>query len=135
MTVAEPGPDEKAPNIRILKFVVIALGILIVLLGAGVGYGVIRNMGRMAQPQPPAAIAAQPPAAAPAAGASQGEEPLTGFGSQTLVLPMGARVLDAQAAEGRLVVRVLRPDGNEMIVLYALTGGAKLGELNVVHRQ
>lgn len=125
--MAGTGPEAEAggANIRTLKFIVIALGVAILLVGVGVAWGVVRNVQKLGQS--PADAPAQ--ASAPVATGT-----LTGFGSQTLVLPIGARVLDAQANDGRLVVRVLRPDGSEQILLYALTGGAKLGELNVVPR-
>lgn len=91
-------------NIRLLKIVVIVLG-LFILLGLGVLLAVIgQRIDASANTAPPEALA-----------------PIT--------LPDGARILEISLDGGRIALRMELPGGAEEIAIFDLSSGKRLGTL------
>ena len=111
---------EPAPNIRLLKIVVIALGVLMLAAGVGVVVGLTRNFNaisaRTAPPAPAAVEAAAPPMA---------------VGERALTLPKGARLIDVVPAGARLALRVELATGAERLILLDPATGAVAGTVDI----
>ncbi len=107
--------EEQGPNIRVLKRVVIALGVLIVISLAVVVWGVARNASKL--------VAGDP--AVPTA------EPRGGFGDVTVDAPSGSRLVGVSAAGERGLLRLRLRDGSEKVVIVDLGTGKVLGTLVV----
>lgn len=128
---------------RLLKTLVIAMGLILVV---AFGALVIIVMNRMNAPKPqPAAsvVVPTPPKPAPAvaetpatplpplAGQSLPQHFTPSFGEQSLVLPPGARISDFSAGGDRLVVRIIMADQTQQLVVVDLNTGAMIGTLNI----
>lgn len=131
---------------RLLKTLVIAMGlILVVAFGALVI--IVMNRMNAPKPPPPASVVVPtpatpaPPVPTPAATAAPLPGPAAGqslpthftpsFGEQTLVLPPGARISDFSAGGDRLVLRVILADQTQQLVVVDLNTGAMIGALNI----
>jgi hypothetical protein len=103
------GEPQAGPNIRLLKTIVIVLGVLIVAaLAVVVGTIAVRLGG-------PGTPLAGP-----------------GFGERTLALPEGARLVGIAAAGDRLALHVELPDGSARLVMVDARTGERLGSLDLV---
>jgi hypothetical protein len=124
---------------RLLKTLVIAMGILLV-----VGFGALIYViaGRLAAPKPtpvatapvlPVPQAEKPPepVALPKVGEALPQHFTPSFGEQALVLPPGARISDFSAGGDRLVLRVIMADQTQQLVVVDLNTGAMIGTLNI----
>jgi hypothetical protein len=100
--IGETGTD---PNIRLLKGVVIGLGILVLAAFAVVVAGVATRVGGPA------------PQTAPVAAAKI----LT---IHTLAIPRGGRVIETHAVGARLAIRLGLADGSERIIFFDPATGA-----------
>jgi Family of unknown function (DUF6476) len=89
--IGETGTD---PNIRLLKGVVIGLGILVLAAFAVVVAGVASRLG---SPAPQA---------------------LTGATAKSLTIPRGGRVIETHAVGGQLAIRLGLADGSERIIFF-----------------
>jgi hypothetical protein len=127
---AEP---EAQQNLRLLKVVVIVLGVLILLSGALLVAGIYRKMSGAAPAPVPAAAAPLParpasgepvPLAGPAGGAAR-------FGDRQLTLPRGARLVEMLTAGDRLVLRVRLATGSERLFVYDVLSGEPTGSLEI----
>jgi hypothetical protein len=98
---------------RGLKFLVVAMGVLILAGLATIAVTIVHRMG--------AGKAAERPVA-PSAG-SWGE------GGKRLALPAGSRVAGMAIAEGRLVLRLEGPGAEQRLLLVDLATGASLGSI------
>lgn len=111
---------EPAPNIRLLKIVVIALGVLMVAAGVGVVVGLTRNFNvmsaRTAETSTVAVDTATPQAA---------------FGDRAVTLPRGARLLDVVPAGTRLALRVELATGSERLIMLDPATGAVAGTVDI----
>lgn len=126
---------------RLLKTLVIAMGVILV-LGFGALIYIIATRITAPKPGPVASVsvpAAQPPARAampepppkPAVGAALPPLFTPNFGEQTLVLPPGARVSDFSTGGGRVVLRVILADQSQQLVVVDLNTGALIGTINI----
>jgi hypothetical protein len=95
--IGETGTD---PNIRLLKGVVIGLGILVLAAFAVVVAGVATRIGSPA------------PQTAPVAA------------TKTLTIPRGGRVIETHAVGARLAIRLGLADGSERIIFFDPATGA-----------
>ena len=88
-----------------LKALVITLGILILIAFGFMVYGVATKFGK------------------------ESEEVLVSgtFEEARVVIPVGARVLETSLGDGRIVVRVAKPDGGEALVLIDAESGKRAG--------
>jgi len=88
-----------------LKALVITLGILILIAFGFMVYGVATKFGK------------------------ESEEVLVSgaFEETRVVIPVGARVLETSLGDGRIVVRVAKPDGGEALVLIDAESGKRAG--------
>lgn len=102
---------------RALKFLVIAMGVVIVAGFALVAYEVIRRGAQPVEPPVEQPIAAAPPAGEPFA--------------STLELPEGARIAGMAGLGGRLVVNVALPDGAARAIFVDPATGDVLGTLDI----
>jgi len=99
-----------------LKVLVIAMGVLLV---AGFAVLVATVAGRLShRGEPSAAIAA-------------GAAKAAGFGNATVTLPAGAKVVEMRAAGSRLVLRLLRADGGEALLVLDPDTGVTLGTIEL----
>lgn len=104
------------PNIRILKAIVIGLGLAMVVCAGILVWGLTRKA-------PPRAVA--PPVAT--------QDVPTQFGERTLSLPRGAKLLDVSQSEARLMLRVRLASGIERLILVDAATGDRLGSLDIVN--
>lgn len=94
---------------RALKILVVAMGVLLVL---GVAVVIATIAYRVIHASTSTAAGTPPPAS-------------RGFGSASVSLPPGARVVEMRGVGAKLVLRVERPDGTEaLLVIDAETGNA-----------
>ncbi len=113
---------DAGPNIRLMKIVVIVLGVLMLAAAGGVVIGLVRTFSGAVTGKP-AATPAQPViAAAPLA---------PGTVLPPIVLPKGARVLTMAPAGASLALMVELRDGNQRLLLLDPTTGAVTGTLEV----
>ena len=96
-----------------LKALVIFLGVLILIAAGVVGVTIYKRATGKIE----AAVGAAPKAK-------------QSFGKQTVALPPGARLEDASASAGRLILRLRLADGTPRLLLYDLETGAALGEVD-----
>jgi hypothetical protein len=108
---------------RVLKAVVIGLGIAIVVCVGIIVVGLAMRASRLDTAQPPQTPADAPPAAAPAAART--------LGTVDVPLPAGARVVSVAAAGGELHVLLDLPEGRRLLLVDRATGGV-LGTLRFV---
>ncbi len=108
---AAPAADERGPNIRLLKGIVIGLGVLIVLLLVGMIATVALRSNRPG-------IAAGSPAGP--------------FNSRSVALPEGANVVEMVATGDRVVLRVKLADGGERFLFVDPRTGIAQGSLDLV---
>lgn len=96
---------------RALKLLVVVMGVLLVAGTAALVAAIIDRASHR--------TAAPPQAAA------------RGFDRAVIDLPIGARVLDSTAADGRLVVRIGLAEGGEQLLLIDPATGARLGTIEL----
>lgn len=127
---------EAQPNIRLLKIVVIGLGVLILAsLGAivvGVAYRIEHRPAATSQSTESSETGETASAPIVPLPATEGGTEAGGFGEKILHLPPGARVLDMQLDGRHLALRVRLLGGEEQILLFNLTDGAKLGTFRLL---
>ncbi len=97
-----------------LKGLVVGLGVLIVI---ALGIIAVTVTNRMSGGGKPASTTGTAPSAA--------------LGTVRVALPAGARVLETHVEDGRLVLRLARPDGREEVRLYELTTGRAAGTIEL----
>jgi hypothetical protein len=125
---------------RLLKTLVIALGVILV-VAFGALVVIVMNRMNARPPTPPTAVVA-PPVPAPAiepppvlpslpTGQPLPQHFTPNFGEQALVLPPGARISDFSTGGNRLVLRVIMADQTQQLVVVDLNTGALIGTLNV----
>src|SRR5271167_3857570 len=102
---------------RGLKVLVVVMGILLL---AGVAVVIVTIMTRLTQ---------HPATTAPAAAATQGRP--VPFGTTTLNLPAGARVIEMQSAGRRLALHLRRADGSEAILILDPDTGTEMGTIDL----
>ena len=108
---------ETTANLRLLKAVVIILGVAIVAVLVVIVFTIVQRAGKLtAEPEP--AVAPATGAVAPAA-----------FGERHLVVPAGDRIIAMTATGDRLVLRLDRPDGGEYLLVVDLKTGIRLGTI------
>ena len=124
---------------RLLKTLVIAMGVLLV-LGFGALVYIIANRVAAPKPAPNASVAPLPtpapqveplPKPTDSVGETLPPHFTPSFGEQTLMLPPGARISDFSAGGGRLVLRVILADQSQQMVVVDLSTGALIGTLNI----
>ncbi len=106
------GADAAAPNIRVLKAVVIGLGLLIVVGVVALIVGLFWRASRMGEP---AGAKVAPPTAL----------------SGPVALPRGAEITDMTAAADRVVLRLRLADGTTRLVFVDPRGAAVTGQLDL----
>lgn len=107
------------PNIRLLKAVVILLGVAIVISGAVVIWGIATRVGGK---QERGSIAS--------AGLFRGAEP-PAFGSRKLELPRASRIIEMRPDGDRLLLRTRDVGGAEQIILLDMNTGERLGTFEI----
>ncbi|WP_162914859.1 hypothetical protein [Desertibaculum subflavum] len=126
---------ESQANIRMLKAVVIVLGLLIVASIGVIGVTVFR---RLSDTGPPPARLTTAPASAPANGSSEtnGERssgvPLPIFGERRVELPQGARLVETRITGDRMFLRARLLGGNEVWIVLSLLTGQQLGSFELI---
>lgn len=118
------GADAAAPNIRVLKAVVIGLGLLIVVGVVALIVGLFWRASKMGEPAgakvaPPTALTGPAALTAPAA--------LTG----PVALPRGAVLTDMAATGDRVVLRLRLADGTTRLVFVDPRAAAVAGQLDL----
>jgi hypothetical protein len=115
---------EPPQNIRLLKAIVIGLGVLIFVGLAVVVATIISRAGRLGTPvaaaTPVAAITTEIMSGAPAA-----------FGNKKLDLPPGSRLVEIRPDGDRLILRLRQVGGNEQLVVLSLVTGERLGLIDL----
>lgn len=106
------GADAAAPNIRVLKAVVIGLGLLIVVGVVALIVGLFWRASKMGEP---AGAKVAPPTA------------LTG----PVALPRGAAVTDMAATGDRVVLRLRLADGTTRLIFVDPRAAAVAGQLDL----
>lgn len=110
-------------SLRALKFLVIAMGVVIII---GTAVVVVTIFHRAStgwgggQPVGPAVEVA-----------ASGAAPGSGFGTRTLDVPRGSRIVDMIAEGDRLFVRLEMSEGAHRIIVLDTVTGARLGEFEV----
>lgn len=100
-----------------LKVLVIFMGVLIVAGMGLVAYGIAVKFGKVAE---------------------SGEDPATAATGQVwptdvrAAIPPGARVAEIALDDGRMVVRLTLADGSEMLLVFDLSTGARLGAIELM---
>jgi hypothetical protein len=107
--------SESPPNIRVLKAIVIGLGVLMVLGLAVLLVGFARQAMKLGKPDLTAAST----------------ETASGFGERNLALPRGARLVEVSQTDRRLVLRIRLATGVERLILIDAANGEKLGSLDI----
>lgn len=100
---------------RALKILVAAMGVMLVL---GVAVVIATIAYRAIHQSAPVAVLA------PAGG-------VRGFGSTTVKLPPGAKVAEMRSVGPRLVLRLDRPDGSEVLLVLDADTGTALGTIDL----
>ncbi|HYM30063.1 MAG TPA: DUF6476 family protein [Candidatus Cybelea sp.] len=107
---------ESSPNIRLLKGIVIGLGVLII---AGVVVIFVTIANRM------------PHARATVAPNGTVIEPPANFGERKLSLPVGSRLVEIRPDGERLILRLRQVGGNEQIMVISMQTGERLGLIDL----
>jgi hypothetical protein len=121
---------ESQANIRVLKAVVIVLGLLILVSIGIIAVTIYRRLADSNAP-PPAPVITAPPATdapvdnAPSAG-------LKTFGDHKVDLPGGARLIETRIAGDRMFLRVRLLGGSEVWMVLSLLTGDTLCRLDLV---
>lgn len=110
-------------SLRALKFLVIAMGAVIVIGTAVLVITIIQRVGAKLTDDGPASQVGQ--AAAPESTAPKG------FGSRTLDVPRGSRIVNMVAEGNRLIVRLDVAGGGRQILILDTMTGARLGTFEV----
>jgi hypothetical protein len=105
------------PNVRLLKIVVIVLGVLMLAAAGGVIIGLVRTFGSAVTGGKTAAPAAAPTPAP--------------FADRQVDLPKGARLKELVSAGERLVLRLELPGGAERLLVLDPVTGARLGAIDI----
>jgi len=95
---------------RALKILVAVMGVMLV---AGLAVVIVTIFNRATQRQ----------ASVPAVSGS--------FGHTAVTLPAGARVVEMREAGGRLVLRLQRADGSDMLLILDLATGTEIGSIDL----
>jgi len=106
------GADAEAPNIRVLKAVVIGLGMLIVIGVVALVVGLFWRASKMGEP---AAGTVAPPTAL----------------SGPVTLPRGAEIAEMTAAGDRVVLRLRLADGSGRLLFIDPRASAVTGQLDL----
>lgn len=106
---------------KIVKALVIIMGVLIVLGMGLLIYGFVTRLGKAP------AEDGVPSAARDAAPLVPINEPAAGFGDVPVSLEVGEIVIDMQAEASRLLVRTKTAEGTEVIRVFDLSTGSTLG--------
>lgn len=109
--------EQAGPNIRVLKRVVIVLGILIVISFAVVIWGVTRESETMMTGETTATMV--------------GTAPRGGFGEVPVAVPSGSRLVGVTADGERGLLRMRLRDGSDKVIIVDLGTGKVLGALVV----
>lgn len=111
--------DPAAERVRrkLVRFMVINLGVLFLALMAVVAALVYKSMKAGEPVQPPVSAIPLPP----------GGQPLAG----DIVLPVGSRLVSQSLSDGRLSLDIELSDGSRSIVLYDLAEGRIVGRFAV----
>jgi hypothetical protein len=112
---------ESPQNIRLLKGIVIGLGVLI---AVGLAVVVATIINRAGQPK----VMMLPAASSTNAIAPQ--MPIV-FGNKKIDLPPGSRLVDIRPDGDRLILRVRQVGGSETLVIISLTTGERLGSIDL----
>lgn len=126
---------ESQANIRILKAVVIVLGLLIVI---SIGVIAVTVFRRLSDTGPPPARLTTAPASVPSNGAGEtnGERsagaPLPVFGERRVELPQGARLVETRITGDRMFLRARLLGGNEVWIVLSLLTGQQLGSFELI---
>lgn len=119
---------ETQPNIRVLKAVVIVLGLLIIISITVIAVTLYRRMN----PSTPApAVAAEAAPGIPAAAHPMALEPAKPFGDHKVDLPAGARLIETRMVGERMFLRARLLGGNEVWVILSLATGQRLGSFEL----
>ncbi len=121
---------EAQPNIRVLKAVVIILGLLIILSVTVIAVTLYR---RMNPPAPPPAVAVEAaPGITPAPSvAAEPPAQTRPFGDHKVELPAGARLIETRMVGDRMFLRARLLGGNEVWVVLSLVTGQRLGSFEL----
>ncbi len=111
---------EPPQNIRLLKAIVIGLGVLLVAGLAVVVGTIVHRAGQLAPAPPAAAVTTEITSAAPSA-----------FGSKKLDLPPGSRLIEIHPEGDRLILRLRQVGGNEQLMVLSLITGERLGIIDL----
>ncbi len=110
---------ETTANLRLLKVVVIILGVAILAAAAVIIATIVERAGNLAA-DPQSVVAPATGEAAPAA-----------FGERHLSIPAGDRIAAMTATGDRLILRLDRPDGGEYLLVVDLKTGVRLGTIRL----
>ena len=110
-------------SLRALKFLVIAMGAVIVI---GTGVVIITIIQRAS-----AKLSDESPATQASEASTPERTPPTGFGSRTLEVPHGSRIVKMVAEGNRLIVRLDVSGGGRQIIILDTMTGARLGTIEV----
>src|SRR5258708_11837119 len=100
---------------RALKVLVVVMGVLLL---AGVAVVIVTIMTRLAQHRAATAPAAMEGRPVP-------------FGTTTLALPAGARVIEMQSAGRRLALHLRHADGSEALLILDPDTGTEIGTIEL----
>jgi len=117
--------DELPRQLRLLKGLVIGLGVLLGVAALVVVFAVLWKLSDRPKPAPAPAAATAPVTTAPGPSAA---DSLPAFGTADLALPIGCVVESATAAGDRLVLLVGGTDDCRRVMVADLRSGKKLGE-------
>lgn len=124
---------ESQANIRVLKAVVIVLGLLIIL---SIGVIAVTVFRRLSDTGPPPARLTTAPASRDGSGDSNGERgtgaPLAVFGERRVELPQGARLVETRITGDRMFLRARLLGGNEVWIVLSLLTGQQLGSFELI---
>lgn len=109
-----------ATNVRLLKGIVILLGIAIVVVLSVIVITIIQRAGQMAEGEAPAV------GAAPAA-----ETTTQSFGDLSIAIPVGAEVVGMVMSGDRMVLRLARDGAADALLVVDLSTGRRLGRITL----
>lgn len=113
---------ETTPNLRLLKAVVILLGIAILVVLVVIVVTVVRRAGDVVRPAAQEAVQE----------AAQEYTVLGSFDDRRIAIPAGAEVAGMTSAGGRLVLRLRLADGGTALLMLDPATGRRLGRVTLV---
>ena len=109
-----------ATNVRLLKGIVILLGIAIVIVLAAIVVTVVQRAGQMVEEEAPSVAASR-----------SVETTIQSFGDRTIGIPDGAEIAGMVMSGDRLVLWLARDGGADVLLVIDLSNGQRLGRITL----